>query len=146
MITVRVERMPGLKLGFSACGEAGINKSTGAVIVEERHEPLLHKFQLQQNGSYREEWRRQLPENVKRDCHKYLTDTGDLILQNEEDGTTILFDQEMKLIDSWQHQEDLIATLPGTRTVCAVKEGKEWHVEIRIQDEEVLQLKPNGST
>ena len=147
IFTVRVEMMPELKLGFGACRFVGINSSTGDVIVEEEDEPLLHKFHLQQNGSYREEWRRHHPENVKRYCRKHLTDTGDVILQNDkEDGTTFVIDQEMKLIDSWQHQGYLIDTLPGTRTVYAVREGWDWHVEIRIKGGEVLQLKPDGST
>ena len=147
MFTVRVETMPGLELGFRACLGVAINKSTGDVIVDEEDEPLLHKFHLQQNGSYREEWRRQHPENVRRYARKYLTDTGCVILQNEEDAPTFVFDQEMKLIDSWQHQGDqLIATLPGTRAVYAVKEGRKWWIKIRIKDGEVLQLKPDGST
>ena len=146
MFTVRVERMPGLELGPGLREHADINKSTGAVIVEEWRENLLLKFHLQQNGSYKEEWRRQHPKNVKRDCPKYLTDTGYVILQNVEKGTTFVFDQEMKVIDSWQHQGRLIATLPGTRTVYAVREGEKWHVEIRIKGGEVLQLKPDEST
>ena len=144
MFTVRVETMPGLKLGFRAEWDVGINKNTGAVIVEEWDKPLLHKFHLQQNGTYREEWRRQWLEDVKDHSHKYLMDSGSFILQNK-DGTTFVFDQEMKLIDSWQHQGYLIATLPGTRTVYAVREGEECHVEIRIKEGEVLQLKPEGS-
>ena len=152
MFTVRVEMMPGLKLGFSvwldiSAVDMGINKSTGDIIVEDEHEHLLYKFHLQQNGSYKEEWRHVCPENIKRHCRIYLTDTGNIIVQNkEEDSTTFLFDQDMKLIDSWQHQGHLIAILSGTRAAYAVREGQEWHVEITIQDGDVLQLKPDGST
>ena len=153
MFTVHVETMPGLKLEFDAsnCLKAaravvGINKSTGAVVVEDLHEPLLHKFHLQQNGTYKEEQRHLLPENINRDCPKYLTDAGNVMLHNHDDSTTFLFDQDMKLLDSWQHQGYLIATLSGTRAAYAVEEGKEWYVEIRIQNEDVFQLKPDRST
>ena len=146
MLTVRVERMPGLKLGVGLSWSVDINKSTGDIIVEERHKPLLYKFHLQQNGSYKEEWRHALPKNIERHCRKYLTNAGNVILSNEEDNTTFLFDQDMKLIDSWQHQGYLIAILSGTRAAYAVGEGEDWYVEIRIQDGDVMQLKPDRST
>ena len=145
MFTVHVETMPEFKPGLRI-GCVDINKSTGDIIVETLHEPLLYKFHLQQNGSYRQECRCQLPENVKRHCSKYLMDTGNVILHNQEDSTTFMFDQDMKLVDSWQHQGRLIATLSGTRAVYTVGKGLEWHVEIRIQDGDILQLKPDGST
>ena len=146
MFTVRVETMPGLKLGSEVWDNVDISKNTGDFIVEAWYERLLYKFHLQQNGSYREEWRCQLPENIKRHCRKFLTDTGNVIMHNEEDSKTFLFDEDMKLIDSWQHQGYLIATLSGERAAYAVGEGEEWHVEIRIQDGDVLQLKPDRNT
>ena len=165
MFAVRVETMPELKLGSSVHRwDVGINRSTGVFVAEDEREHswfeysyynalnlkperLLHKFHLQQNLSYIEEWTRQVPEKFTRSSRKYFTDAGEVLLQNyREDSTTFVFDKGMKLIDSWQHQGYLIATLSGRRAAYAVGEGGEWHVEIRTQDGEVLQLRPDGST
>ena len=48
-------------------------------------------------------------------------------------------------MDSWQYQGYLRACLPGPRTVYAVKKEKEYVIDIRNQDGEILQLKPEGS-
>ena len=119
--------------------------TTGDVIIREARIGTLCKFSLQQDGSYSEQWRRQLPENISSVsalCRKYLTDTGDLILQDyQPNSTTFLFDQDMKLKDSWQHQGDLIGCLPGPRTVYAVREAKLDLVEIRSLNGELIKLK-----
>ena len=119
--------------------------TTGDVITRDGTAALC-KFSLLQDGSYSEQWRRQLPENIcskSAEYNKYLTDTGDVILQNqEENSTTFLFDQDMNLKDSWQHQGQLIGCLPGPRTVYAVKEAMGILVEIRSQNGESMQLKP----
>ena len=144
MITVRVEK---------TAAEQKIERdwlvnisTTGEVIAEEYSK--LCKFSLQQDGSYSETWRHLCPGNIGRVHRKYLTDSGDVILQNTlplENPTTFVFDQDMKVKDSWQYQGDLIACLPGPRTVYAVRDLKgmhSHHVEINKQNGEVLQLIP----
>ena len=142
MFTVRVEKTAKQEINFD--GHVGISTTGDVIIVDWK--VTLCKLSLQQDGLYREQRRRQLPENlssVVTGCPKYLTETGDIILQNrQENSTTFLFDQDMKLKDSWQHKGYLIGCLPGPRTVYAVREATGYLVEIRSQNGEVMQLKP----
>ena len=105
---------------------------------------MLYKYSLHQDESYRNEWKRQCPENKEWDKY-YLTDAGDVILDDRSNHRACLFDQDMQLMDSWQYQGTLVACLPGPRTVY-VNKGKEYVIDIRSQDGEILQLKPEGST
>ena len=74
-------------------------------------------------------------------CRKYLTDTGDVILQNLKEGSqTFLFDQDMNLKDLWRHRGRLIGCLPGPRTVYAVREAEGFLAEIRSQNGKSMQL------
>ena len=117
--------------------------TTGDVIAPDGHDTLC-KFNLQQDGLYREQWRRRFPEDISSSvrCPKYLTETGDVILQNtQKKRTTFLFDQDMKLKDSWPHKGMLIGCLPGPRIVYAVREPEGTLVEIRSQNGELIQLK-----
>ena len=118
--------------------DVSINSSTGAVLFQSRGEPLLHKFSLHQDWSYFNEWRRQCPEN-KRWMRSYLTDTGDLILQDQND-RICLFNQDMQLINSWHHKGCLIGCLPGSRTVYLEASGEDYVINIRSQDGETLTL------
>ena len=144
IFTVIVEEMPEFKLKFKAGDDLSINSSTGAVILQEKNEPLLYTYWLQQDGSYSNEWRRQCPEN-KHWGSCFLTDAGDIIL-HDNNGLTYLFDQDMKLMDSWQHQGSLVACLSGLRTVYSANKGMGYVIDIRSLDGEILQLNPEGST
>ena len=125
--------------------EVSINRSTGAVILlaRENNEDLLYKFSFQ-DGSYNNEWRRQCLEN-KLWIYSYLTDTGDVIMQDLNDDT-YLFDQDMQLIDSWHHKGDFITCLPGARTVYKVEKSGYFVIDIRSQDGEILRLNSEGWT
>ena len=59
---------------------------------------------------------------------------------------TYLFDQDMQPIDSWQYNGDLIACLPGPRTVYKVEKGGHFVIDIRSQDGDILPLKSEGRT
>ena len=135
----------GPEVGNLYLREVSINRSTGAVILLaiENNEDLLYKFSFQ-DGSYNNEWRRQCPEN-KQWMYSYLTDTGDVIMQDQT-RHTYLFDQDMQPIDSWQYNGDLIACLPGPRTVYKVKKGGHFVIDIRSQDGDILPLKSEGRT
>ena len=138
-----MEKIAKRKPGFVAGRNVNFN-STGAVIIEEENGSSLHKFCLQQDGSYREEWRGHLW-NVN--CRKHLTDAGNVILQQGQPATTFLFDPDMEVIDSWNYQGELIACLPGQRVVYAVQENESiFRVDIRNMDGEVLQLESKGGT
>ena len=143
MFTVSVEKTAEREINFDR--RVGIS-TTGDVIIEDGTGTMC-KFSLQHNGLYRQQWRREFPENISasravRGYHKYLTETGDLLLQNsQENSTTFLFDQDMKLKDSWQHQGDLIGCVPGPRTVYTVKKAEGILVEIRSQNGELKELK-----
>ena len=152
---VCVEKMPGLTLtGILTDYHVGICSTTGAIISGHRNYSgsLLHKFSLQEDGSFCEDWKHPLPENIEHQCRKYLTDTGGIMLQNNEEGSsTFLFDQNMQLISSWESLGQLIACLPGPRSVYAVKDRTEekkylYGLDIKNQAGEVLQLKPEGHT
>ena len=146
MFTVRVEKTAEQETDYD--WHVGIS-TTGDVFIGDGKVTLC-KFNLQLDGLYREQWRRQLPENlssVVRGCPNYLTETRDIILQNrQENSTTFLFDQDMKLKDSWQHQGYLIGCLPGPRTVYVVEDQEGNLVEIRSQNGELIQLKPERKT
>ena len=143
MFTARV-KMSEFKVEFRAAHNGvGINSSTGSVILQSRCDPLLHKFLLHQDGSYSNEWRRHSPENKLWE-RSFLTDAGDVILQDQDD-RTCLFGQDMQLIDSWQYMGYLIAYLPGPRTVYMVRKGEHYVVDIRSQDGETLRLKSQKS-
>ena len=143
MFTVRVEKTTKQNTGALRVKCISV---TGDCITMPK-DGVLCKFSLQQDGSYSEQWRRQLSEHspVSRIC---LTDTGDIIMADRwsENSTVFWFDQDMKRIDSWQQDGELIACLPGPRTVYFVMEGVECYVEIRNQKGEVLQLKPKEVT
>ena len=146
MFTVRVEKTAELGIDYDWC--VGIS-TTGYVITEDRPCSLC-KFSLQEHGSYIEQWRRQLPENIRSAPKKHtkcLTETGVILQDREENSTTFLFNQDMELKDSWQHKGELIGCLPGPRTVYAVREPKrhlvEYLVEIKSQNGELIQLKPD---
>ena len=130
-------------------GTPWINSSTGDVLVQTKQKktdgPLLYKYSLHQDGSYSNEWKHQCPENKDWDRY-YLTDNGDVILQASHNNSTCLFNQDMQLMDSWQYQGELIACLPGPRTVYSVWKEVEYVIDIRNQDGEILQLKPEGNT
>ena len=149
LFTVRVEKMAEYS-GESDTDWYGpsINSSTGDVIVQGKPWGkdvwLLNKYSLQ-DGSYRNEWTRQPPENKAWDSC-YLTDAGDVILEDYYNHRTCLFNQDMQQMDSWQCQGYLRACLPGPRTVYAVKKGEEYVIDIRNRDGEILELNPEGST
>ena len=149
MLTVRVEKMlEPRKLGFRASDQnASINSRTGDVVIQHNSEPWLHKFALCQDGSYSQEGRRECPEK-KMWTHIFLTNAGDVVVQDDTDLPTRLFDQDMQLIGSWQCRGDLIACLPtaGPQTVYVVEKEQGYLIDIRSQDGEVLQLKPEGNT
>ena len=111
---------------------------TGDVMIVQ-NDSILCKISLQQDGSYIEQWRHQIPEDMcTKGCPIYFTDTDDVIMQNfQKNCTTSLFDQYMKLKDSWRHQGLLIGCLPGPRTVYANRNL----VEIRSQNGELTKLK-----
>ena len=116
------------------------NSSTRAVILQSHRKPLLCKLSLHQDGSYSTEWTHRFPEN-KQWKQSFLTDTGDVILQ-DKNRRTCLFDQDMQLIDSWQYKGKLIACLPGPRTVYDIGRHIGHHViGIRSQDGQILELK-----
>ena len=143
MFAVRVEKTSEFKLELKPESQAShhdvsINSNTGAVLFQSRGEPMLQKLSLHQDGSYIKEWRRQCPEN-KRWMRSFLTDTGDVILQDQND-RTCLFNQDMQLINSWHHKGNLIGCLPGPRTVYLEANGEYYCVDIRSQDGETLQL------
>ena len=145
MFAVCVEKMSEFKLELkpelqASHHDVSINSSTGAVLFQSSGEPVLHKFSLRQDGLYINEWRRQCPEN-KRWMRSYLTDTGDVILQDQND-RTCLFNQDMQLINSWHQKGYLIGCLPGPRTVYMVANIKHYGIDIRSQDGEILHLKP----
>ena len=146
MFTVRVEKTAEQEIDYD--WHVGIS-TTGDVIIGDGN-VTLRKLSLQQDGLYREQWRRRFPENISGApgaYSKYLTETGDIILQNWwENSMTFLFDQDMKLKDSWQHKGNLIGCLPGLQTVYAVREPKGYLVEIRSQNGELIQLKPERKT
>ena len=150
LFTVRVEKMAEytLESDIGWLGMLSINSSTGDVIALEKQQGkdvyLLYKYSLQ-DGSYSNEWTRQSPEN-KEWSSCYLTDAGDVILQDRSNHRTCLFDQDMQLMDSWQYQGHLRACLPGPRTVYAVTKEEEWVIDIRSRDGEILELKPEGNT
>ena len=138
--------MSEFKLEFDAARwSVNINSSTGTVILQKKDEPLLYQFTVHEDGSYSNEWIRQCPENKHWD-RSYLTDAGDIILQ-DSNGHTYLYDHDMQLIDSWQYRGHLITCLPGPRTVYFVEKGeREYVIDIRRRDGEVLQLEPVAST
>ena len=147
--------MPGLTLTEILTDyHVAICSRTGAIISgsQSYSGSLLHKFSLQEDGSFCEDWKHPLPENIEHQCRKYLTDTGDIMLQNNEEGsTTFLFDQNMQLISSWESLGQLIAGLPGPRSVYVVKDRREekeylYRLDIKNQAGEILQLKPEGHT
>ena len=144
MFTVRMEKTAEQEIGY-VDWPVGIS-TTGDVITDDGTGSFC-KFSLQQDGLYSKQWRGQLPENISsapRNCTKYLTETGDIILQNcQGNNATFLFDQDLKLKDQWQHKGNLIGCLPGPRTVYAVREPKGYLVEIRSQNGELIQLKPD---
>ena len=145
MFTVRVEKISEFEVRTE--GEyLNINSSTGDVILiaKGNNEILLCKFSLHQDGPYSNEWRRQCPMN-KQWIYVCLTDTGDVMMQ-DQNYHTYLFDQDMQLIDSWQHTGDLIACLPGPRTVYEVEKEQHFFIDIRNQDGEILRLKSEGRT
>ena len=143
MFTVRVEKTAEQEIDYDDWN-VGISTTGDVIVLDENF--TLCKFNLQQDGLYREQWRRRFPEGISssvRRIPKYLTETGDVILQNtQENSTTFLFDQDMKLKDSWQHQGYLIGWLPGPRTVYVVRKPKGYLVEIKSQNGELMQLKP----
>ena len=151
LFTVRVEKMAECTLESDAqyARFPNINSITGDVLLQaeqkKKNERLLYKYSLHQDGSYRNEWKRQCPENKDLDKY-YLTDAGDVILKYYDNDHTYLFDQDMQLMDSWQCQGNLVTCLPGPRTVYSVKKGEEHVIDIRNQDGEILQLKPEGNT
>ena len=144
--------MSELKLDFKA-GRFSINRSTGDVILLHEDDRLLHKYTLRQDGSYINQWKRQVPaneDNCKYLAAVYLTDAGDVMLQNrgpylELSSLTHHFDQDMKLLDSLEYDGELVGCLSGPRAVYVVKKG-ERHVVIRGLNGEVLQLEPPEGT
>ena len=137
MFTVRVEKTTIRHIDANWCESISV---TGDVITTTKDGNLC-KFSLQQDGSFSEQWRRQLPKN-NLGSDIYLTDTGDIIIAHHrlEKRTIFWFDQDMKLIDLWQHEGYLIACLPGPRTVYRVRKEGDYYVEIRNQKGEVIQL------
>ena len=138
-----VKKLQGLQLAFTGNVFVGFSGRTGSVIVGEHEGPELYKFSFQQeNGSYKEEWKRQRPQDVHYLCKKYLTDTEDVMVRDDgERATTFLFsNDDMKLISKWQHRGyALLACLPGPRAVYAVTEGGKDYIEIRDHGKEVRQ-------
>ena len=139
MFPVHVEKTAEQKTGHDT--RVGIS-TTGDVITGFGRN--LSKFSLQQDGSYSKQWECQLPKylsSVSENYRKYLTETGDVILQYSMlSSTTFLLNQDMKLKDSWQQKGRLIGCLPGPRTVYAVKESNRNHIELRRQNGELIQL------
>ena len=143
MFTVHVEKTAEQEIDYH---DWNVSISTTGDVITEDMTFTLCKFSLQEHRSYIEQWRRQLPENILKASEnyiKYLTETGDIILKDwKENSKTFLFDQDMKLKDSWQHKGWLIGCLPGPRTVYAVEEPEGYLVVMRSQNGEVMQLKP----
>ena len=147
LFTVRVEKMAECSLEFDGyvAGCEDQQQHRRCYHTRRRMNHLLYKYSLLQDGSYSNEWKHQCPENKEWDkC--YLTDAGDVILHDNDNHRTCLFDEDMQLMESWQYQGYLCACLPGPRTVYAVKKEKEYVIDIRNQDGEILQPKPEGST
>ena len=151
--------MSELKLDF-VVGWLSINSSTGDVILSYKNNRLLHKYTLRQDGSYINQWKRRVPANEEV-CNGlgsvYLTDAGDVILQNMlPDPTypprpicsslTHHLDQDMKLMNSWEYDGKLIGCLSGPRAVYEIKKGEGRVAVIRSLDGEVLQLEPPEGT
>ena len=69
LFTVRVEKMTECTLDSDAqyARFPRINSSTGDVLLQakqkKKYEHLLYKYSLHQDESYRNEWKRQCPEN-----------------------------------------------------------------------------------
>ena len=145
MFTVRVENMSEFELesgvGYKYYRRGlSINSSTGAIILrtKKKDELLLYKFS-HQDGSYSQDWIRRCSGTDW--MNNYLTDTGDIILQDHH-FHTCLFDQYMQLIDCWQCNGHLIACLAGPRTAYKVRRGwGSFAIDIRSQDGEILQLR-----
>ena len=122
-------------------------KPPGAIIIRGKGS-FLSKICLQRDGSYRTQWQ-DYPPSIEHDrrTRNYLTDTGNIILQEVGSTTTLLFDQSMRVIDSWQYQGKLIACVSGSRAVYLVQEKEMiYRVDIRSLNGEVSQLKSKGGT
>ena len=145
-----MEKVPEFKLEFDGDRwSVNINSTTGAVILQKKNEPLLYKFSLNQDGSYKNEWRRQIPENKhwKSCC---LTDAADIVLQ-DSNNRTCLFDKDLKMIDTWEYSGDLIACLRGLRTAYCVnsnsnKDFQLYDIAIRRVDGKVIQLQEGSNS
>ena len=93
---------------------------------------MFHAYQLQ-DGTYVKLWSKDLKQHfTPYDCRIAVTDSGEVLLQEDEYSPTLVFDSSGRHVNTWTHEGRLIGCLPPSRLVYAQerREDKRWEAVV----------------
>ena len=130
----------GLHLGFTAWVSVGFG-CHGEVIVQEKVQKQLHKYQIQTGGTYEEIWNWNMPKDTSDGQSTAMTATGRTLIQPNSWSPTLVLNLEGKCVDILQHEGLLLACLPPARPayryiclfICLYQIHIAWIICIHIQ-------------
>ena len=151
VFAVRVESSTEDSVDFVAPCEAGAGGQDPCIVLGEERDrrllhrllkrrrlqplqPLLHVYNLQEDGHHVEQWSSDLPQHVRADCYKAVTAAGDVLLQ-EYNSTTFLVNRH-RVLDSWEQEGELIGCLSPRRVVYVLRRKEERGYQLIVREED----------
>ena len=152
-----MEARPVLKLGFDADWRVGFNIHGEVIVAESEnvnqrlfYKGTFHKYHIQPGSAYINIWHRELPGNIRPDFHKAMSTAGIFFAQNicyhmGPRPAILVSSDGSEVLETRQHEGELLTCLHPTRLVYAVSEGdRGYKVEIEEEDGSKRTLRPKA--
>ena len=128
----------GVRLEFAAENQVGFEDITGEVIIQEKGQKRLHRYELkiQEGNVYQEEWSENFPHNIS--SASIITLCEDHPLLQDKGTSTILkmSSNGRELLDSWHHEGILLTSLFLYGLVYAVEKTNGEYEILIVKDKE----------
>ena len=156
-----IETSRGVHLEFAAEDQVGFHNDTGEVIIKEKAQNTLHKYELQfPENIYQEIWSEDFPDGVNTASVIAVHEVHEsdfsyrLLLQDKNTSTTLALSfDDRKLLDSWHHEGILLTCFNFEYGVYAVEKAEEGYeiviAETKNKDHETrseTRLQPVAAT
>ena len=133
-----IERSQDIHLGFAAEDQVGFN-SDGAVVLKEKAQKTLHKYelQIQERNVYKKSWSKNFPPDVGDASIRSVSGYHNVLLQDKNTVTLKLNFDCRKAWDNWHHS-GIILPCSEIKCMYAVEKTNEEY-ELIINDKARLQ-------
>ena len=112
-VTVIIEASHAISLGFAAWTNVGFG-SQGEAVVQKKDVDQLHKYQIQQGGTYDEIWNKSLSPHFTEGSRTAISSSGVILAQDMKEHFILGFTSMGEVLNVWNYGGLFLACLPST--------------------------------